>query len=72
MQWQNCNSIPLCILLHTHRSTNTVGLGVDEAAYLCEIAVALDDVLNRGGLHEECVIGGKHPLNALLHTLHHD
>lgn len=59
------------MFLHTHGCAHSIGLGIDEASNLCEVAVALSDKLNGGGLHEESVVGREHPVDALLHTLHH-
>ena len=56
--------------VRTHGGADSVGLGVDEAPDLREVAVALRDELDGGGLHEEGVVGGEHPLDALVHALH--
>lgn len=57
--------------IHTHWGANSVGFGVNEASDLGEVAVALRDKLNGGGLHEESVVRGEHTVNALLNVLHH-
>lgn len=55
----------------THRCSHSVGFGVYEASDLCEVAVALGDELDGGALHEEGIVRGQDPLDALLHVLDH-
>lgn len=55
----------------THRRPHPVGFGIDEAADLREVAVALGDELDGGGLHEEGVVRRQDALDALLHILDH-
>ena len=55
----------------THRGSHSVRFGVDEASDLCEVAVALGDKLDGGGLHEEGVVGGQDALDSLFHRLNH-
>lgn len=40
----------------THRRSNTVGFGVYETSDLSQVAVALGDKLDGGGLHEEGIV----------------
>ncbi|TNN77186.1 hypothetical protein EYF80_012491 [Liparis tanakae] len=51
------NTVSKCSI-HTHWGADPVGFGVNEASNLGEVAVALGDKLNGGGLHEERVVGG--------------
>lgn len=55
----------------THGRPHAVRLGVDQAADLRQVAVALRDELDGGGLHQEGVVGRQHAMDALLHALHH-
>lgn len=55
----------------THRCSHSIGFGVYEASDLCEVAVALGDELDGGALHEEGIVRGQDPLDALLHVLDH-
>lgn len=54
----------------THGRSHAVRLGVDEAADLREVTVALGDELDGRGLHQEGVIGRQHAMDSLLHALH--
>lgn len=54
----------------THGCANAIALGVDEAPNLGEVAVPLGDILNGGGLHEQCVVRRQCPLDTLLVVLH--
>ncbi len=54
----------------THGRPHAVRLGVDQAADLRQVTVALRDELDGGGLHQEGVVGRQHAMDALLHALH--
>lgn len=53
INYSNKTNIAKCL---THWGANPVGLGVYEASDLCEVAVALGDEFDGGGLHEEGII----------------
>lgn len=55
----------------THRRSHAVGFGVYETSDLSQVAVALGDKLDGGGLHEEGIVWGQDALDALLHVLDH-
>ena len=57
--------------VRTHGRAHAVGFGVDEGPDLGEVAVALRDKLDGGGLHEEGVVRREDALDPLLHILHH-
>lgn len=57
--------------VRTYWGSDPVRSGVDEPSDLSEVAVALRDKLDGGGLHEERVVGGEHSVNSLLDVLHH-
>lgn len=59
------------VSLFTHRRSHSIGLGIDKASNLREIAVALSDKLNSGGLHEERVVRREHSLDALFDAFYH-
>lgn len=42
----------------TNWGSHSIALGVNKASYLCEVAVALADVLDAGGLHQKCIVCG--------------
>lgn len=56
--------------LLTNWGSHSIALGVNEASDLCEVAVALADVLNAGGLHQERIVGGQHTLDSLAVVFH--
>ena len=68
---RSLNRAKACFNVRTHGGAHSIGLGVDEASDLREVAVALRGKLYGGGLHEEGVVGREHAVDALLHALHH-
>ena len=54
----------------TDRGPHPVALWIYQASDLCEVAVALADVLDAGGLHQEGVVRGEDPLDPLPVVFH--
>lgn len=60
----------LVLIFFTNWSPNAVALGIYQASNLCEVAIALADVLDAGGLHQKSIICGEDPLNPLPVVFH--
>lgn len=54
----------------TEGGADAVAFAVDEASHLRQVTVPPGDVIDRGGLRNEGVVGLHHPLNPVLDRLH--
>lgn len=54
----------------TEGGSDAVAFAVDEASHLRQVTVPPGDVIDRGGLRNEGVVGLHHPLNPVLDRLH--
>lgn len=52
------NYLQMLVLYLTDWGSHSIALGVNKASDLCEVAVALADVLDAGGLHQERIVSG--------------
>lgn len=68
-----CQLLLLCSLLLislTNWGSHAIALWIYQASNLCEVAVALADVLDAGRLHQKSIICGEDPLNPLPVVFH--